>query len=56
MRVKGIGEKRAAQLEALGINSLSQLASVSAEDLARDLKISPKITAKWVTSAKDLAK
>ncbi len=56
MEIKGIGEKRASQLKALGINSIADLAKVSAEDLARDLQISPKITGKWVASAKELGK
>jgi len=56
MAVKGIGEKRAAQLKALGINTLDDLVKVSAEDLAKDLMISPKITRKWVASAKELSK
>jgi predicted flap endonuclease-1-like 5' DNA nuclease len=51
--VKGIGERRAAQLKELGINSLDELAKVSADDLAKDLGISPKITRKWVASAKE---
>ena len=56
MEIKGIGEKRAAQLKALGINSIDDLAKVSAEDLAKDLQISPKITGKWVAGAKELGK
>jgi len=35
--VKGIGERRATQLKELGINSLDELAKVSANDLAKDL-------------------
>ena len=56
MEIKGIGEKRAAQLKALGISSIDDLAKVSAEDLAKDLQISPKITGKWVAGAKELGK
>jgi predicted flap endonuclease-1-like 5' DNA nuclease len=52
--VKGIGEKRAKQLKALGINSVEDLAKASAKDLAVKLKISPKITGKWVRNAKKL--
>jgi len=54
--VKGIGEKRAGQLKALGINSVERLAEASAKDLAEKLKISPKITGKWIEDAKRLAK
>ena len=53
MLVKGIGERRAAQLKELGINSLDELAKVSADNFAKDLRISPKITRKWIASAKE---
>jgi predicted flap endonuclease-1-like 5' DNA nuclease len=53
--VKGIGEKRAKQLTGLGINGIEDLAEASAEDLAAKLKISPKITGKWIGNAKKLA-
>ncbi|MEM3153323.1 MAG: helix-hairpin-helix domain-containing protein [Candidatus Bathyarchaeia archaeon] len=52
--VKGIGEKRAAQLKALGVNSVEELAKASAEELASKLKVSPKITQKWIENAKKL--
>lgn len=52
--VKGIGEKRAAQLKALGINSIEDLAKASAKDLAAKLNISPKITNKWTENAKEI--
>jgi len=52
--VKGIGEKRAEQLKALGISSVEDLAKASAKDLAAKLKISPKITRRWVRNAKKL--
>jgi predicted flap endonuclease-1-like 5' DNA nuclease len=55
-QVKGIGEKRAMQLKALGINSLDELANASAKTLAKKLKVSPKIVDKWVDSAKELVK
>ena len=54
-KVKGIGEKRAQQLKALGISSVEDLAKASAEDLTEKLKISPKITGKWIENAKTLA-
>jgi len=52
--VKGIGEKRAEQLKALGISSVEDLARASARDLAEKLKISPKITGRWIENAKKL--
>ena len=55
-QVKGIGEKRATQLKALGINSVNDLAKASAEDIAKKLQISSKITKKWIASAKALVK
>jgi predicted flap endonuclease-1-like 5' DNA nuclease len=55
-QVKGIGEKRAAQLKALGINSFTELANASAKNLAKKMKISSKTTKKWINSAKELAK
>ncbi len=54
-QVKGIGEKRAQQLKALGISGVEHLAEASAEDLAEKLKISPKITGRWIENAKNLA-
>jgi predicted flap endonuclease-1-like 5' DNA nuclease len=54
--VKGIGEKRAAQLKALGISNIDELTKASAEDIAAKLKISPKIVEKWITGAKELKK
>jgi predicted flap endonuclease-1-like 5' DNA nuclease len=52
--VKGIGEKRAAQLKTLGINTVEDLVKASPEDLASKLRISPKITGKWIESAKEI--
>jgi len=53
--VKGIGEKRAEQLKGLGINTIEDLAKASAKELASELKISPKITEKWIGNAEKLA-
>jgi predicted flap endonuclease-1-like 5' DNA nuclease len=52
--VKGIGEKRASQLRALGILSIEDLSKASAKDLAAKLKISPKITDKWIQNAREI--
>ena len=55
-QVKGIGEKRAMQLKALGINSVDDLANASAKAIAKKLKISLKIASKWIESAKEIKK
>src|SRR4030042_1073979 len=55
-QVKGIGEKRAMQLKALGINSVDELANASAKNIAEKLKVSPKIVDKWINSDKELVK
>jgi predicted flap endonuclease-1-like 5' DNA nuclease len=55
-QVKGIGEKRAAQLKVIGVNSVNELAKASAEDIATKLKISPKIVEKWIAGAEELVK
>jgi len=53
-QVRGIGEKRAEQLKTLGVKSVEDLASASEKDLAAGLKISPKITKRWIENAKKL--
>jgi predicted flap endonuclease-1-like 5' DNA nuclease len=53
-QVKGIGEKRAMQLKALGINSLNELATASAKKIAKNLRLSPKIVNKWIEIAKEI--
>jgi predicted flap endonuclease-1-like 5' DNA nuclease len=53
-RVKGIKEKRAGQLRALGITNAEDLAKASAKDLAAKMKISPKIVRRWIEEAKKL--
>lgn len=54
-QVKGVKQKRAEQLKSLGINNLQDLANASAEELGKNLQISPKITTKWIEQAKQLA-
>ncbi len=55
-RLKGIGKKRAEQLNSLGINSFKELANASAEDVAKSLQISPKIVNRWISEAKERTK
>jgi len=54
--IRGINEKRASQLKEAGITSIDALANASAEDLAKNLMISPKITRMWIGSARKLKK
>lgn len=51
-RVKGIGTRRAAQLKALGINTVADLSASSAEDVAEKLNVSPRRTSRWITEAR----
>ena len=53
-QIKGIGEKRVDQLNALGIQTVNDLSNESATDIAKKLKISPKITRKWKSTAKKM--
>lgn len=54
LQVKGIKEKRAQQLKAVGINTVEDLAKASPEDLASKLKIAPYFTGKWIENAKEI--
>lgn len=55
-KIRGIGDKRAGQLKSLGVNNLEDLANASPKDLASKLDISPKMTGRWIDSAKELTK
>jgi predicted flap endonuclease-1-like 5' DNA nuclease len=55
-QIRGISEKRAEQLRAVGVNSLQDLANAAPDDLAAKLNVSPKIVKMWIGSAKKLAK
>lgn len=52
--VKGIKEKRAQQLKALGISTVEDLAKASPADLAAKLKIAPYFTGQWIENAKKI--
>ena len=52
--VKGIKDRRAQQLKAIGINTVEDLAKASPEELAAKLKIAPYFTRQWVENAKKL--
>ena len=54
--VKGIGQKRANRLKTLDIKTVEDLTNASIEDLVKKLKISSKIVARWIASAKELTK
>ena len=49
--IKGIGKTRAAQLKTIGISNAAELAKASPKEIAKSLKISLKITKKWVADA-----
>ena len=53
-RLKGIGETRAKQLNGLSIRNIEDLTKASPKELAEKLSISPKITERWIASAKEL--
>ena len=55
-QIKGIGEKRAAQLKSNGVNNILDLAKCDVADLAEKLKISPKFVEKWIAAAKEQTK
>ena len=55
-QIRGISEKRAEQLKAVGVNNIQDLANASPDDLAAKLGVSPKIVKMWIGSAKKLAK
>ena len=54
LEVKGIKDKRALQLKAVGINTVEDLAKASPTDLAAKLKIAPYFTGKWIENAKQI--
>jgi predicted RecB family nuclease len=54
LEVKGIKDKRALQLKAVGINTVEDLAKASPTDLATKLKIAPYFTGKWIENAKQI--
>ncbi len=55
-QIRGISEKRAEQLRAIGINTVQELANASAADLAVKLDVSPRIVKMWIGTAKKLVK
>jgi predicted flap endonuclease-1-like 5' DNA nuclease len=52
--VKGIKDRRAQQLKAIGIYTVEDLAKASPQELAAKLKIAPYFTGQWIESAKKL--
>jgi predicted flap endonuclease-1-like 5' DNA nuclease len=49
--VAGIGEKRASQLKALGIATITKLATVNPKETAKKLNISEMTVSKWIKNA-----
>ena len=52
--IKGIGSKRTEELKAVGVNTVSDLATSSAKDLSQKTGISEKIISRWIEQAKEI--
>ena len=52
--IKGIGSKRADELRAVGVNTVSDLATYSTKDLSQKTGISEKIVSRWIEKAKEI--
>jgi len=52
--IKGIGSKRAEEVKAAGVNTISDLAASSAKDLSQKTGISEKIVSRWIEEAREM--
>jgi len=52
--IRGIGSKRAEELKAVGINTVSDLAASSVKDLSQKTGIPEKTISRWIRQAKEL--
>ena len=52
--IKGIVSKRAEELKAVGVNTVSDLAISSVKDLSQKTGISEKIVSRWIKQAKEI--
>lgn len=52
--IKGIGSKRSEELKAVGVNTVSDLATSSTKDLSQKTGISEKIISRWIVQAKEI--
>ena len=52
--IKGIGSKRADELRAVGVNTISDLATSSTKDLSQKTGIPEKIVSRWIEQAKEI--
>ena len=52
--IKGIGSKRAEELKATGVNTISDLATSSPKDLSQKTGISEKVISRWVEQAREI--
>lgn len=53
-KIKGIGQKRAAELEELGIRTYAQLANEELAYLVVVTEVSPTVLQEWINQAQDL--
>jgi predicted flap endonuclease-1-like 5' DNA nuclease len=52
--IKGIGSKRAEELKAVGVNTVSDLAASSVKDLSQKTGISEKTISRWIKQARKI--
>ena len=53
--VKGIGQRRLEQLNAIGVDSVKKLAESDPKELAKKLEVSKKTSSKWIENAKNIS-
>ena len=54
--VRGIGPKWSSRLKEAGVNSVQNLASMKAKELAKKIGASEKVVSKWIAGAKEILK
>lgn len=54
--IKGIGPKWSSRLKEVGVNSVQDLASMKADEVAKKIGASEKVVSKWIAGAKEILK